>query len=110
MWRAVEIMRAVESYLKTIQASTESKMKLIATHGNRFILHMAFRAGLDPNNADLDSTLKAVPGVVVDVWADLFGATMKLYEASYPSNLFKNLTKCRELAKEISRETTAPTK
>jgi hypothetical protein len=103
MWHAVEIMRAVEASLKTIQANSESKPKLIATHGNRFILHMVFRSGLDPDNPDLAATLARVPDAVVNSWADLFGATMKLYEASYPSNLFKNLTKCRELAKEISK-------
>jgi len=107
MWRAVEIMRAVESMLKAIQAGSESKPKLIATHGNRFILHMVFRSGLDPGNPDLDATLKAVPQAVVNAWSELFNAVMDLYEASYPSNLFKNLTKCRELAKEIDRRKVA---
>lgn len=101
MWRCVEIMRAVEAQLKTFQSSTEGKPKLIATHGNRFILHRVFRSGVDPDNADLEATLIAVPGAVINAWVSLYQATIRLYEASYPSNLFKNLTKCRELSKEM---------
>ncbi len=101
MWRAVEIMRTVETELKTFQSTTYGKPKLIATHGNRFVLHMAFHSNLDPNNADLEATRKAIPDVVKMILIGLISATMKLYDSSYPSNLFKNLSKCKELAKEM---------
>jgi hypothetical protein len=103
MWRAVEIMRAVEAELKIYQAANEGKIRLIATHGNRFVLHMIFRSGVDPNNVDLDATIKTLHETVIDVLAGLIDATVKLYESSYPSNLFKNLTKCRELANEMTK-------
>jgi hypothetical protein len=51
MWNAVEIMRAVEAVLKEYQSGSEGKAKLIATHGNRFVLHMIFRS-LDPGKVD----------------------------------------------------------
>ena len=101
MWRAVEIMRAVEAELKTSRSACQGKAKLIATHGNRFILHMAFRSSLDSDDADLDATKKRVPSTVETILQRLINATAKLYESSYPSNLFKNLTKCKELAKEM---------
>lgn len=105
MWHYVEIMREVESTLKQIQSSSEGKPKLIATHGNRFVLHMVFNslspATLDDN--DLLATKKAASSVVQNIWAQLSGAAMQLYETSYPATLFKNLSKCRELAKEMTK-------
>jgi hypothetical protein len=102
MWRAVEIMRAVETELKEYQVANEGKIRLIATHGNRFVLHMIFRSGLDPDSTDLEATLKQVPDAVLSVLEKLIQATMALYDSSYPSNLFKNQTKCRELAKYMT--------
>jgi hypothetical protein len=34
MWRAVPVMRAVDSFLKDGQANTEARDRLIAIHGN----------------------------------------------------------------------------
>lgn len=102
MWNAVEIMRAVEETLKIYQSTNEGKAKLIATHGNRFVLHMVFRS-MDPDVVtDVNSMRRRIGPAVLEILDQLVATTMKLYEASYPSNLFKNLTKCRELAKEMT--------
>ena len=61
MWRAVEIMRAVEMELKAFQSNNEGKSKLIATHGNRFILHMVFKSGVDPHHVAMEKTRKYSP-------------------------------------------------
>lgn len=107
MWRDVEIMREVESTLKEIQSSSDGKPKLIATHGNRFVLHMVFRslppAVLNFDRNDLPAMQKEVSAKVFTVWAQLSGATVQLYETSYPATLFKNLRKCRELAEEMTK-------
>ena len=68
---------------------------MIAPHGNRF-------ASLDPENADLAGIKSTVPNAVVAVLDVLIEATKKLYDQSYPSNLFKNLTECKELSKEMN--------
>ena len=102
MWRAVEIMRAVEGELKAFQSNNEGKPKLIATHGNRFILHMVFKSGVDPHNPEMDKTRKAIPDAVARTIHGLIAAKAKLYADSYPSNLFKNLTKCKDLEKEMT--------
>jgi hypothetical protein len=86
-------MRVVEAVLKTYQSASEGKAKLIATHGNRFVLHMIFRS-LDPNKIDdVNAIHQHIEEVVRTMLDQLIAATMKLYEASYPSNLFKNLTR-----------------
>jgi hypothetical protein len=104
MWNAVEMMRAVELVLKIYQSESEGKAKLIATHGNRFVLHMIFRA-LDPDKAnDVNAMRQSIEEAVRTTLDRLITATMNRYESSYPSNLFKNLTKCRELATVVQKE------
>jgi hypothetical protein len=102
MWHAVEIMRMVESDLRQMQSVSEGKPKLIATHGNRFVLHMLFQVAVDLDKFDMASANKIVTHGLKNILASLIDATMKLYKDSYPSNLFKNLSKCRDLAKEIA--------
>lgn len=104
MYRAVEIMRAIEAELKTFRSNHIGKPKLIATHGNRFVFHMACRFGLDPDDPDLNGTRNKVPHTVATVLRRLIDATIKLYDTSYPSNLFKNLTKCKDLATELDHK------
>jgi len=101
--KAVEIMRAVEAELKAFQPTAEGKPKLIATHGNRFVLHILFRSGVDVRNSDSDATRKQIPAVVKQAVNGLIAATTKAYADAYPSNLFKNLSKCKELEKEMFR-------
>lgn len=102
MWQTVEIMRMVEAELKVFQSIHEGKNRLIATHGNRFVLHMIFRSEINLDNIDLDGIRKQIPLSVTVVMTKLIMATKKLYEGSYPSNLFKNLTKCKSLADEMT--------
>jgi hypothetical protein len=91
MWKAVEIMRLVELELRAFQSTHEGKPRLIATHGNRFVLHMVFRLGLDPDSIDLQKAREVIPDIVKSILEKLIWTVMKLYESSYPSNLFKNL-------------------
>lgn len=101
MWRTVEIMRAVEAELKASASARQGKPRLIASHGNRFILHMAFRSGLDPDDTDLEATKKEVPAMVGAILEKLIAVIAEHYKSSYPASLFKNLTMCRELAQEM---------
>lgn len=94
-------MRAVETELKTFASTYEGKTRLIATHGNRFVLHVAFRSALDPDSVDLEAIRKKVPTAVEAILKQLIAATVKLYDSSYPSNLFKNLKKCKALGQEM---------
>lgn len=97
MWRAVQVMRSVESELRAYQAANEGKDRLIATHGNRFVLHIVFQSGLNLDDENLEDTIERAKSEVGATLNRLIEATISLYETSYPSNLFKNLTKCRDL-------------
>jgi hypothetical protein len=63
---------------------------------------MAQRSALDINK--IEEARKAVPNAINGILERLIAATEKLYEDSYPSNLFKNLTKCEALAEELAAE------
>jgi len=103
LWRAVEIMRLVEAELKTFQSTHEGKDRLIATHGNRFLLHIIFRYHVKLESSDWEAMRKALPNSVNVELNRLIEVTKERYETSYPSNLFKNLTKCKDLANELAK-------
>jgi hypothetical protein len=77
--------------------------EILGDSRNTFMLVVAYTAILEFDRSDLLYMQKEVSTQVQTIWARLSGATMQLYETSYPSNLFKNLTKCRELAKEMMK-------
>jgi hypothetical protein len=101
LWRCVQVMRSVDSLLKIDQGKLEGRMRLIAIHGNRFILHLVFKriGGAINSTSDLDAL--NVPYHLGDVLARTIFRANELFSTAYPSNLFKNATKCRALEKAI---------
>ncbi len=101
MWKAVEIMRAVDAELKRLMSARQGEARQIASHGNRFILHVAFQSGLDPDG-DLEINRQKVPTVVEAILDRLIRAITVLCKTPYyAGSLFKNASKCRELAEKI---------
>ena len=98
MWRSVEVMRLVDDTLKN--ANLDGKDRLIAVHGNRFILHLVFRAldDYDTDSLEAFETLKTrIPKITHDSLAKVTAAKEKQAATSYPANFFKNITKCKQL-------------
>jgi peptide deformylase len=106
LWRTVEVMRSVDEYLKKAQTVLDGKPKLIAIHGNRFILHLVFRrlkSILDESVADVSALLSQVSEVTKETLAAVVGQGLELYPNAYPSNLFKNSTKCKAIVEAIDK-------
>lgn len=101
LWRAVEVMRFVDGLLKAVQGLQEGRMKLISTHGNRFILHIVFNSGDDVFSAEMDALKTKIGTTAVNTVKILGDPKRKLFESSYPSNFFKNATKCKAIAADI---------
>jgi hypothetical protein len=101
LWRAVEVMRAVDAMLKELHAIQGGRVRLIATHGNRFILHIVFRALPYIYLDDFDTQLPVVKQAAIAALAVLVAPEKRLFESSYPSNFFKNATKCKKTAGEM---------
>jgi hypothetical protein len=69
MWRSVEVMRLVDEELKR-QASREGKDRLIAVHGNRFVLHLVFWSLGNYESAspeEFEEIKKRVPELTLEV-------------------------------------------
>jgi hypothetical protein len=104
MWRSVEVMRAVDEALKR-QANLEGKDRLIAVHGNRFILHLVFRSLGNYESADsqdFEETKERIPALTLEALAKVTAAKEKQAASSYPANFFKNATKSKELEAAIA--------
>ncbi len=101
LWRAVEVTRFVDCLLKAVQGAQGGRMKLISTHGNRFLLHIVFNSVEDVFSAELDTLTDKISKKVADTLGILVDPNRKLFESSYPSNFFKNATKCKAIATDI---------
>jgi hypothetical protein len=101
VWQAVQALRAVDAELQSQKQGYGGRDELICIHGNRFIQWaslrlMGFKLG-DPfanvanktTNSVAEIIKKVTDGVKVD------------YSDSYPASLFKNVGKCKALAKKI---------
>jgi hypothetical protein len=102
-WKAVQVMRRVDKQLDVLKERYSGRERLIAVHGNRFILHKVF-SGLprsilnDPGSTlpeRLDANVEGVLRSTIDFIESEF-------VGSYPGNIFKNLAKCRELDAGVS--------
>jgi len=50
---------------------------------------------------DFLAALRAVPDLVLDLLRKTIAATEKEFATAYPANLFKNASKCKELAAAV---------
>jgi hypothetical protein len=104
LWRAVEMLRAVDAFLKEEQKKREGKEKLCAIHGNRVLLYLVFQK-LTPTFFDevtIDADLAKVPQLVTDYLEKMANEITANYSSSYVGNVFKNITKCKIIAQAIA--------
>ncbi len=98
VWKAVRVMRWVDSEISVLRASSGGLRRNLMVHGNRFILRQVFRA------LQASRSRNSQPGV-----AALTGAAVDMLERGYPEILtdrhlawvFKNHAKCSELERGI---------
>ncbi len=112
VWNAVRIMRVVDKELTNASAAMSGKERLIAIHGNRFILHCIFKT-LDlskmPEVAMFDPQLETV---LIQETKTILEQTrhfiLEKYPESYPGNLFKNQDRQIEIMQSFKNEEPAP--
>ena len=112
MWRCVEILRTVDAALKEQQRTREGREKLVAVHGNRFVLHGVIKsmpaADLDDPALDIETLKAQLPALTAQVLDKTIAEAKRLYPNAYPSNLFKNQSKCKELVTNVLAQPTTP--
>jgi hypothetical protein len=104
LWRSVDVLRRVDEFLRDEQTQKEGKERLVAIHGNRVLLFLVFRE-LTPTiftADDADEELSRVQAIAQKCLEQLTTEITKNYSQSYPGQLFKNITKCKEIASAIS--------
>lgn len=101
LWNTVLISRTVDSKLKEIQSAHQGRERLIAVHGNRFILHLMFNSLRRANIRDLDAMKVYVTQETENKYNEVVQVMNDHFESSYPANLFKNRSKCNEVAAYI---------
>lgn len=104
VWRAVQVMRSVDTRLGEIVAGLEGRKRGIVVHGNRLLLHLVFRqldlAGLDDPRVEWTDELAKV-GAIVDNTVLPFVEIADTGFPGYPASLFKNATKSTQLASRV---------
>lgn len=110
LWYAVGTLRIVEAELRQLQAGRSRKEQLIAIHGNRFISHLVFQK-LRNGARDLPDPV-GLEGRIRDLTRAMFDSAIRQvadhHPGAYPASLFKNATKCRQLAELALGERTPP--
>jgi hypothetical protein len=111
VWRCVEVMRRVEAELATQRATLEGRDRLTAVHGNRLITRLVFEAlghaAINDPQLDLNTTLARIPGLVAGLLGKVAAIVTADYPQNYPASIFKNATKCRDIAGKAA-PTTSP--
>lgn len=111
LWRCVEIFREVERALKGLEGSEKGRNRMVAIHGNRFVLYRVFRElGADQFNDaafDFDKAIGLASPRTKTCLDATIAAIGKLYPDSYLASLFKNAAKCEELDQHIVISTAA---
>ncbi|MEH2090807.1 hypothetical protein [Nostoc sp.] len=105
LWKLVQILRVVENKLSEVQKQRDGREKLFATHSNRFILHLIYKSLPDiffNISSDLTSEqIDDIQSMTSKFLGSVMSESSNLFPTSYPANIFKNVTKCREIVEKI---------
>ena len=108
LWRAVEIMRLVDSRLMSLSTSDLPRAEMVAVHGNRLVLHRVFQdthvRPFRADTADFEAIKSAVGRVTDDVFAGLADYLDAQFRNAYLGSLFKNAAKCRDVNGHLAEQ------
>ncbi len=109
MWRAVEILRAVDAALHDRRSDRSGPPRTIAVHGNRIILHHVFQAigvnSLDDARTDFEKLKSLAMTTAGELLEHLETVIQKDYQGVYLNCLFKNAAKCKVLSEKLQKMT-----
>jgi hypothetical protein len=105
LWQSVLVLREVEKALEAERAKRAGRDQLIGVHGNRLLAHLVFQglpagAARDPNT-DMAGLLKQVPMLLTERYKRMVTLIESDYPANYLASLFKNASRCRDLASKL---------
>jgi hypothetical protein len=104
VWRFVRALRAIDASLLKEQARRIGRDRQIGVHGNRLLAHMVFQdLGASVSGGDeaaFAKVLAEIPTRVKDRYVDAVGVVGKTYGGNYLASLFKNASRCADVARQ----------
>ncbi len=99
------VLRVIEAALETERAKREGREAFISVRGNRLIAYLVYRAlpagSLTNPQTDMDALLPTIPQLVADKYQGVVDVIEQHYPANYLASLFKNASRCRDVASHI---------
>ncbi|KAA8501559.1 AIPR family protein [Mediterraneibacter catenae] len=101
---SVLILRATEEYLQSKKTGLSGKEYLVCTHGNRFIEHWILQELKNKEGfserviGDFEEDVRNIVDTMVPL---IIQQINTYYSESYPANIFKNVTKCKEIERHL---------
>lgn len=97
LWEKVKILRTIQDALSAAAHNKTGRDWLISIHGNRFAEWLAYNRLLKNDKVDPEASA-AIAGTAL---SNIIDEVKKSFGDSYPASLFKNATKCKNLAKAL---------
>ena len=94
VWNAVQLLREVDAALISETKKYSGRDSLLCVHGNRFIEWAALNAHKLQPSVQISSLVQSVIVKLID-------SVKEDFSDSYPASLFKNLSKCKDLATKM---------
>lgn len=106
LYNGVQVLREVDRLLKQHEATATGRKRLVLVHGNRFLLHRILEKikctdGFGTKYLSSESIQDLVNKHFQDQWNSVFNAMEVKFPDAYPSYLFRNVGKLRELVEAI---------
>jgi hypothetical protein len=105
LWRAVEVLRAIDRELTVAKSSSVPKHALVALHGNRFVAHQVFKRlpanALQPAGS-FDRALEQARRLTTVLVATTSSAVDEVATDAYLPMLFKNAERCKRIDEFLS--------
>jgi hypothetical protein len=112
LWRSVEVSRIVESTLQSEKSNFTNIERLIAVHGNRFILHRVLHAlpldKFDLIDFDMSPIYKQAAQETLSELERLHDVIRFNFPNEYLNTLFKSRSKCEQLVNFLPKSPPIP--
>jgi hypothetical protein len=108
VWRCVQVLRRVESFLESEQRKRSGRLKAIVVQGNRIVTNLVFsmldRSGIDDPMADWTQRLDQVPKLALGALDGVTEVVESVFAENYITSLFKNIGRCRYLVTTVKED------
>ncbi len=104
VWYHVSVLRAVDAELDSAQRNLQGRPKTVAVQGNRLIAHLVFANLRASSELSEDERLAQVLATTSEMLHRVIRHVETDFADSYVTSLFKNTTKCRQIASAVLAE------